>query len=388
MEAEALWSMDADQLTEAERVKQLLDLQPGDLQAGRALMQQLRDHRMPGLGDVVEQWGLSEEIDARELDDDAWKTRFLGTAGDDLPALLALRNGVANERSSQLVGRAVRLLLKASVNRRPELRGKKAMELATGAMRQLYILGDAVGVREVLESGHRFAKRVAARSPEAAAPIEAFLRRTFSPIRLSRMLRHLDPEVAVERETLVKLGTLLPDTGVLTFFDVVQRDEERERSRGAVALMVEVSRERIERWMQGAVEVPMEQLLPVIACLQLIDDRSFWRYRAGILRHPSPAVREAAVSWFATDLPDEDVRALTSMLIDRSAIVRDSAARVLSLHRPPVAVEMLRARLTGDSSPASTHRPSATSAWRSGASRASALPSEGCSALKRAPGER
>lgn len=348
MDAESLsGQMDPELLDDAERVKSLLDLQAGDLEVGRHLLKKLEDHRMPGLGDVVDHWGLDEEIDLSALDDDEFKVRFLDGAGEDLPELMQLRNEIANERSSQLLARTVSVLMRASLATRPELPPAEAFELATGAMRQLYVVGDPVGILQVLEDGHRLAQELSEPRPDAARGVRGFLKRTFSPIRVARMLRFMNPGEPLERRTLERFVRLLPDTAIVTLFDGIRRDEQPARYRPMLTVVLGLVGDRVESWLGDAERIPMEQLLPIIFAMELVGGDRLRRARPALLRHPSPPVREAALGTYARELPDADVQRVATCLVDRSSIVRAQATAILARHRPPRAVAMLEQSLGG-----------------------------------------
>lgn len=349
MDAESLsGQMDPELLTDAERVKSLLDLQAGDLEVGRHLLAKLNDHRMPGLGDVVDHWGLDAELDLGVLDDDEFKVRFLDDAGEDLTALMEIRNEIANERSSQLLARTVAVLLRVCLQRHEAMPQALAMDLATGAMRQLYVLGDAVGLLQVLEDGHRLANALAPTRPPAAAGIRTFLKRTFSPIRVARMLRHLRADEPLERRTLERFVRLLPDTAVVTFFDGVKREEQPAVYATVVRIVVELVSDRLAGWLKDVSRIPMEQLLPILFALDIADSPVLLSARSSLLQHPSPPVREATLQTFMRRLDASDTQRVIACLVDRSSIVRLAATRVLTHHKPVEAVTMLRSALEDD----------------------------------------
>ena len=303
---------------------------------------------MPGLGDVVDHWGLDAELDLGVLDDDEFKVRFLDDAGEDLTALMEIRNEIANERSSQLLARTVAVLLRVCLQRHEAMPQALAMDLATGAMRQLYVLGYAVGLLQVLEDGHRLANALAPTRPPAAAGIRTFLKRTFSPIRVARMLRHLRADEPLERRTLERFVRLLPDTAVVTFFDGVKREEQPAVYATVVRIVVELVSDRLAGWLKDVSLVPMEQLLPILFALDVADSPVLQSARPSLLQHPSPPVREATLQTYMRRLDASDAQRVTACLVDRSSIVRLAATRVLTHHKPVEAVTMLRSALEDD----------------------------------------
>ncbi|MFT4702443.1 MAG: hypothetical protein ACI81R_000127 [Bradymonadia bacterium] len=339
MDAEALSGQNDDEaIRQAERLKSMMNLTPEDLTAGRALIDRLDSGRAPGLGDIVDQWGLSEDIDAFSLSDDVWKTRFLLTAGEDFDALIEVRDFVADERASQLLGRVARIMLALTLSPRDELPAKDAAKLAMDAVRQIYVLGDPIGLLEVLEHGHQRAAEM--QDPAAVSRIRAFLKQVFSATRVAMMMRHLNPALPKDLAAIDKLAALLPDSALVTLFEGVRTDPSAA-SRAVLVRVLERVRDRVDAWMTGIERIPMEQALPIVFALQTAGEERDWRFRPLVLRHPTAAVRAAGLQWYGSQLPEADEDLVVACLFDKSPNVRDIAASVLASHRPKRAIERL-----------------------------------------------
>ena len=350
MQAEALSGrLDAELALEDSRiVQQLIEMQEGDRQSGRFLKRLLDTDAPTGHGDVADQWALDASLDWEKLSDDEWKVRFIGEAAEDLDAIVAVRDGLMDERSSQLLARTVRVLLRCAVGGRAEIPPELALEHAMGAMRQMYAIADAVGILEVLRDAHGLAESVRAANPAATPMVREFIKHTFSPIRVARMMRFLRPSVPIEAETLRGLIGLLPDSALLGLLEAVAHEEESAGFRDTVATVLALSEERLRKWIQAPDALPMEFAQALVFSLRLTGVPEYRVVRPVLLRHVSPAVREMVVQWYADDLPPDEVRLVTATLVDRSPTVRETAIAVLGVHHPPDATRVIRKTLLGE----------------------------------------
>ncbi|MCB9508129.1 MAG: hypothetical protein H6698_02875 [Myxococcales bacterium] len=346
MEAEAASGRDEDPVRGLIAARRMVELQEGDIVAGRKLREAL-DPRTRG-GDVVDQWELDAEIDLERVEDDEWRERFVLEAGEDAAAILAMSDQVRTERSSQLLARTVMIVLHAAVAGRPEVPPPVAERMVADAMRQMYQIGDPVGVLDVLERGHKLAEQYREASPSATQWVREQLRRVYSPLRVARMLRLLDPSDPVERPVLDRFLGILPDTAVLALFDGIARDEDPQRLRPLARHVLGVARPRVSAWLAEGDRIPADQLVPIVNMVRIGADEVFEPFRAKLLRHTAAPVREAVLDWYRTSLPEADAKLVAAMLVDPAPPVREAALRALAAHRPPEAVRLLHRTLEGE----------------------------------------
>lgn len=346
MDAEALSGREDDHGLGKYISDQLVDSHPGDLEKGRKFSAALSPDDVVG-GDIVDQWDLDVAIDIENVSDDEWRERFAKEAGDDLEAIDALRHEVRFERSSQLLSRLVMILLRAHCAGRPEV-AESATGLAVAVMRELYALGDPIGVLDVLERGHQLAEEVRAARPDLTEEVREFLRRTYSPLRSARMLRYLNPADESEAAALSRFVEILPDTAVLALFEGISREGDSEQYQPLLRFVCARIEDRLIGWLNQASQLPAEQLVPIVDALRIADIERHRSVRPMLLRSTSGRVRASVLDWYGAALPAEEVRNVAAMLLDRVPAVRDSAARTLVRHRPAEAVRLLTKTLRSD----------------------------------------
>lgn len=345
MQAEAESGKDDDQGRLHRIARAIVELQPGDLEGGRKLAAGVDDVRG---GDIVDQWQLDASLDAEAIPDEEWRERFADESGDDANAVAMIREAVRFERSSQLLARVVTIILRAGSYGRPELPPQQADALGAAAMRHMYGIGDPVGVLEVVEWAHRFSEGFRASHPHLTEWLRDFLRRTYSPVRVARLIRNLDPDEPVERRVAQRFLQILPDSAVVALFDGVARDETPERFQPILRFVCTAIHDRLATWLRDGHRLPTDRILPLVEGLRIADQPEFAAARPELLRHPSSAVRESVLEWYVRALPDAEVQIVAASLVDRSHSVRDAATRVLMTHRPPEAVRMVTRTLRSD----------------------------------------
>ncbi len=346
MDAEALSGREDDRGIGQYLTEKLIETRAGDMQAGRPFSGVLSPADVAG-GDVVDRWELDAGIDSA-LSDDEWGERFAIEAGEDRPLIEGLRDDVRYERSAQLLSRLVMILLRSECAGRPEVGRGRANALAVSVIRQIYALGDPVGILEVLESGHALSEEVRAVRPDLTEEVRSFLRQAYSPLRVARLLRNLDPVDPVEANALGRFLDIFPDTAILAFFEGVARDGEGAERRPLLAFVCGRIGAKLEGWLGQASMLPTDQLEPIVHGLRVADPPQYRPWRSHLVRHSSGRVRAATLRWYEDSLPPEDVRAVTELLLDRASAVRDAASRVLVRHRPAAAVSVLTSTLTNE----------------------------------------
>lgn len=344
-EAESGRAVDEDSLRLMAR--SMVELDADDLKPGRRFAAKLSPDDVRG-GDVVDQWHLDERMDIEAVSDEEWAERFATEAGDDADAVAAIRNGVRFERSSQLIARLVRILVRSALAGRAELPLTKADELVVAAVRQLYLLGDPVGVLEVVEDTHSLSVDVRAERPDVSDWLRDVLRRVYNPTRAGRLLRTLDPDEENERPILERFLRILPDQAVIAFFEAATREEDVPHRARLLAFAINTLADRVAGWLQNAARMPTDQALPLAAALREADVPATRPVRKEFLRHVSAVVRETSLAWYLTDLPDADVPLVSACLVDRASSVRAAASRVLAARRPPQALVLVERTLRSE----------------------------------------
>lgn len=321
----------------------LIDIKQGDRRLGRDLGSAVASHDNHS-ADIGTFWdsGLPDEVD-----DEDWVKQFIDSAGEEREALIEIRESVTAERPADWLTRAIRILLLAAHARRSELPAKTALNFAVGLMRQLYVLGDPIAIFDTIQHAHAFSDEIRPTDPELSDAIRHFIKRTFSPVRVAVMLKSLDMTSPREVRVFRKLLPLLPDSAFVAFLDSAVRDEEPARHATLLSHAFTMSTPRLEKWLSQP-DLPMEIALPMVSGLRLTARPEFFPARRIMLKHGSPAVREATVQWYLLDLPPDEERTVASMVLDRNASVREAAISVLEKFRPASSIRDIQKSLQGD----------------------------------------
>jgi len=349
MDAEALSGRanDVDLSDHSELLGQIVEMrrQPGD--AGRDLGAMARGERAPIAPNEADIWRLA--ADGEELEDsEAWAVRFSREGAEDADTIGRMRSALERERESEIVARAVGILLRASVGHLDEITAEQATELAGGAMRQLYRLGDAVGVFAAIDTGNEVARRMGRLDPEMRQQVRRFLSEHVAPLRIARMLRDLDPIDPVERATVQRVLAILPEPAVLAFLDGLRMDERTEANdRLRTLAAITVGRDMLAA-LGDVSRAPADRLVPLVQLVPTVVGDKVGTWIEALLRHPASQVRESVIGLIDGDLADALVGDLCGALLDRTRSVRDAALRVLTTHRPVQAMSRLDRMVTGE----------------------------------------
>lgn len=347
MDAEALSGRanDVDLSDHTAMLNQIVEMrrQPGD--AGRDLGAMARGERAPIAPSEADIWRLAADGEPFE-DAEAWAVRFSREGAEDADAIARMRGRLEAERESEVVARAVGILLRASVAHLDEMPPDQATELAGAAMRQLYRMGDAVGVFAAIETGNEVARRMGRLDPEMRQQIRRFLSEHVAPLRIARMLRDLDPIDPVERATVQRVLAILPEPALLAFLDGLRMDEPTDAGRRLCVLAgATVGRDMLAA-LGDVSRAPADRLVPLVQLVPTVVGDRLVTWVQALLRHPANQVREAAVALIDADLADEVAGDLCESLFDRTRSVRVAALDALTTLRPANATARLD-RLVG-----------------------------------------
>jgi hypothetical protein len=347
MEAESLSGRAEQDMAEQERrLRAAIELQRSDSEIGRDLGATARGETLGMSEQDARIWRLMQQMAVDEIpeEDEDWRNHLIDRESDDGELLARIRTDVANERESEILARIVSICLRAAASEVAELPSQTALKLASDATRQIYALGDAVGVARVIDDCHRLAERVGSFDATLRERIRTFLAQHIHPLRIARMLRSLNPANPVERGTLERFLRLLPETAILAFVEGTMRDEDRRAVRALLVGVWRISGARLLNLLQNAQRMGPDLLVPLLYMMATVNAAESPQVRGALLTHPAGPVREAALQLYDT-IPPAEARGVVVMLFDRVSSVRRAAAELLRRHRPPEALPILVATL-------------------------------------------
>jgi hypothetical protein len=88
-------------------------------------------------------------------------------------------------------------------------------------------------------------------------------------------------------------------------------------------------------------------VVPTIALARTLDRKRAASSRYKLLEHPSRLVRVEVLRWYQDELPDNELRHVLRLVVDRDAGVRRALADALLAHKPYAAVTYLRRAVAG-----------------------------------------
>ncbi len=347
MEAESLSGRAEQDMAEQERrLRAAIELQRSDSEIGRDLGATARGETLGMSEQDARIWRLMQQMAVDEIpeEDEDWRNHLIDRESDDGELLARIRTDVANERESEILARIVSICLRAAASEVAELPSQTALKLASDATRQIYALGDAVGVARVIDDCHRLAERVGSFDATLRERIRTFLTQHIHPLRIARMLRSLNPANPVERGTLERFLRLLPETAILAFVEGTMRDEDRRAVRALLVGVWRISGARLLNLLQNAQRMGPDLLVPLLYMMATVNAAESPQVRGALLTHPAGPVREAALQLY-DPIPPAEARGVVVMLLDRVSSVRRAAAELLRRHRPAEALPILVATL-------------------------------------------
>jgi hypothetical protein len=344
MEAESLSGRADQNLAEQERLlRQAIELDRRAEEIGSDLGSVLRGDRLGMSEQDARVWRIMQtmQIDENVNEDEAWRNSLSESESEDALLVQQLRSRIATERDSELLARSVGIALRSATANVPELPPAVGMKLASDAVRQIYALGDPVGLLRVVDDGHALAERLGSADPAMRDQVRKFLSGHVHPMRIARMLRSLDPSVAGERAALERFARILPEAALLALVGGTMRDEDRRAAQIFLKAIWVVSGPRMLALLQDPMRLGPDLLVPLLYLLNQVNAPEVPAVRRMLLQHSAAPVREASLQMFDQALPREEVQPVVALLLDRATSCRRSAADVLRRHRPPEAVPFL-----------------------------------------------
>lgn len=344
MEAESLSGRAEQDLAEQERLlRQAIELDRRPEEIGGDLGAVLRGDRLGLSEQDAHVWRImqSMQIDESVSEDEAWRNSLFGSESEDARLVQQLRTWVATERDSELVARSVGIALRSAAANLPELPPAVGWKLASDGVRQIYTLGDPVGLLRVIDDGHALAERLGSSDPEMREQVRKFLAGHVHPMRIARMLRSLDPMDAQERAALERFARILPEAALLALVGGTMREEDRRAAQAFLTPIWVVSGPRMLALLRDPLRLGPDLLVPLLSFMNQVSAPEVPAVRRMLLQHSAAPVREASLQMFEQALPREEVQPVVALLLDRATSCRRSAAEVLRRHRPPEAVAFL-----------------------------------------------
>lgn len=333
MQAEALSGRQEDLETD-ELLDRLMNL-PADRNPDLASLLGDRDL---GTGQRLDREGLAADDGAD------WDNYLSQTEREDLAALLPERELLDSEREGDPVVRLAGLLLRATVARDPGVGAQECLDMAARACQQLYALGDPTCLLRFFEEGQALVRSLDGRDPAVATAVRGFLRTSFSPLRVARMMRGLSLDDPRNLYTLQRFITHLSPDVLVVFIEGFTGEDAPAHAQDVITLVWDLCGSRLTALLEDPQTQP-GAIVTVLTAAQRTGIQLSSVLRSRLLRHRASLVKSAIVPFFRQDLPPEDVSEMLLLVSDRVPGVRKAAIDMLARHRPPRAWSHLAAQL-------------------------------------------
>ena len=298
------------------------------------------------LHQAVDESGLQEMSggdEARDpLADAEWAATFSGDDPEDAKAIEILRREIEGERPSDVLARLCLVLFEAAEADRPELQSRVAIDRAWKTLEAMYAGHDPVGLTKLLKEGRRFVRHPRLKNRPGAVAAVRFIRKALEPMRVANLLSKVDPADDPEAAAAVKrLVSFLPDDALRAMLEWCMQEKQGGEDARIADLVKEVARaagDRIGSWLENADRLPGEQVVPIVTAMRALGGGRGIDRRVALFKHPSPLVKEAAVSWCEDELQPDELRPLLDMMLDHDGNVRRAATTTLQSHTDPAAL--------------------------------------------------
>jgi hypothetical protein len=284
---------------------------------------------------------------APEDDGYDWDAQLSRSADEDLQSLQHDRDRLDMERDADQIGRLANLFLRAAGSGDPSINPTEALNLANGALQQVYAAGDATCLLSLFEEAHTVARALETDTPDIALAVHKFVRSNLAPLRVAKMMRNLNLEDVRDRFTFQRFTERLTPEILIVFLDGLDLDDLKPGQLQLIRGLWQLQGKRLFPLIEAAETAPQSitTLLSSAAAAEVNLPREL---RSRLLANRSSTIRTAILPWYQGELPVGDVPAIAALIGDRVAAVRRAASEILLRHRPPTAWPILADMIRGE----------------------------------------